>query len=219
MEKEKLDENRKEPEQSRGPTGNRVLLDIVQVVAYTYLGFTLGGLLRQRDLEPVTRVSLWGLSVLMAVMFLRSFFFKRLSQSFVQYLQPEAATPQEERARLAVAQLFADKRANNVRASSIFIIALIVSAHEWGAERGYYIVGGVVMILLWSDQLILAYRIRRGYYATNQHEAKEFLRFLLAHADKGDFSDGDGARRIFPTPEELVVGSESGSTLPGYAEA
>jgi hypothetical protein len=117
---------------------------------------------------------------------------------------------------LAIAEIFAAKRERSTRLSSALVIAMITYSWITEAKTGYYL-GVIILVLLWSDHLILAYRIRRGYYATNQHEAKELLRFLIAHADKGDFSDGDDLRRIFPTPEE--VGSEHGVRLPGYAEA
>lgn len=126
---------------------------------------------------------------------------------------------EEERARLAVAELFAARRERNVIVSSALVFVTAVSAYSLGADKAYYVLATVVLILLWSDQLILAYRIRHGYYATNQHEAREFLRFLIAHIDKTDFSDGNGMKKIFPTPEEIAAASKSIERLPGYAEA
>jgi hypothetical protein len=128
-----------------------------------------------------------------------------------------AAGQEQVRSKMAIAELFAAKRKRSMMLSSVLIVAMIIYGLYRRVDMGFYL-GGITLILLWADQLVLAYRIRCGYYATNQHEAREFLRFLVAHADKGGFSDTDGSRKIFPTPEE-IAGSGSVVRLPGYAEA
>jgi hypothetical protein len=51
------------------------------------------------------------------------------------------------------------------------------------------------------NQKVLEYRIRKGYYGSNEYEAREIIDFVLAHADKTDFIDGTGAKRLLPTAE------------------
>ena len=130
----------------------------------------------------------------------------------------------EKRTKLAIVEMFRTKRNWNVKISSALLlfpilVGPLLSSLLGRAQIAYSILCAAAITLLWSDHFILAYRIKRGYYGTNQHEAKELLRFLIKHADKTDFSDGDGLKKIFPTPEEIADHSRVGARLPGYAEA
>lgn len=58
---------------------------------------------------------------------------------------------------------------------------------------------------LWSlillDHKIIEYRIRRGWYGKNEFEAREIINFALSHANKDDFNDQGGLKKIIPLPE------------------
>jgi hypothetical protein len=54
---------------------------------------------------------------------------------------------------------------------------------------------------LFTSRQLLRYRIRKGYYGTNEDEAREIIQFILEHAEDTDFSSGDGPKKIMPDPE------------------
>lgn len=133
---------------------------------------------------------------------------------------PSAGNEKEGRARLVIAELFANKR-NRYATTSTTILLLAIALNA--TQKALHVDSGllpiitvsVLLVLLWCDQMILRYRIKRGFYGMNQFEAREFLRFLLSHTDKEDFSDQDGARAVFPPVVELL---ESARTAPDYAK-
>jgi hypothetical protein len=53
--------------------------------------------------------------------------------------------------------------------------------------------------LILLDGMLLAYRVRRGFYGNNEGEAREIITYILRNSDKLD--DGDGTRRIFDSAE------------------
>jgi hypothetical protein len=57
-----------------------------------------------------------------------------------------------------------------------------------------------LILALFINQKILEYRIRKGLYGTNEYEAREILGFILSHADKSNFSGGQGLKEILPVP-------------------
>ena len=47
------------------------------------------------------------------------------------------------------------------------------------------------------------YRIKKGFYGNNLHEAKEIILFIENELDDDDFSDGGRGRKAFPDPEKI----------------
>jgi hypothetical protein len=48
------------------------------------------------------------------------------------------------------------------------------------------------------NRAVCMYRVRKGYFGSNETEARELLRFLLDHAEESDFSGGMGLRDRVP---------------------
>lgn len=65
-----------------------------------------------------------------------------------------------------------------------------------------------LLLALFVNQKVLEYRIKKGFYGTNEFEAREVLKFILEHADKSSFSDGQGLKDIMPTPEPNDMSEE-----------
>jgi hypothetical protein len=65
----------------------------------------------------------------------------------------------------------------------------------------------VVLILLFAsivylNQAIFQYRVKKGFYGTNDYEAREITEFIFINAKHIDFNDGDSVKRISPEAEK-----------------
>ncbi|MFG0773071.1 hypothetical protein ACF8PD_14695 [Vibrio plantisponsor] len=61
----------------------------------------------------------------------------------------------------------------------------------------------VLLIALHLDQIIVGYRIRKGWYGRNRSEAREIISYILSHANKDDFNDDGGLKKLIEKPEAL----------------
>ncbi len=59
----------------------------------------------------------------------------------------------------------------------------------------------VLLLALHADQYLVAYRIRKGWYGRNEYEAREIIDFILSHAEKDDFNDEGGLKKLMDAPE------------------
>jgi hypothetical protein len=50
-------------------------------------------------------------------------------------------------------------------------------------------------LLLVLKLLVLLFRVRKGYFGTNSAEAREMIKFLIAHSENIDFNDPNGGLR------------------------
>lgn len=105
--------------------------------------------------------------------------------------------------RLSVTSLFIrDRFRRNVITYVLLGSALAAGASEHGfslSELSFDILVLTYALILLIDELLLAYRVRRGFYANNEYEARELIAYILQNSDKLD--DDDGHRRIFDPAE------------------
>ncbi|HEY0602148.1 MAG TPA: hypothetical protein VGD58_04510, partial [Herpetosiphonaceae bacterium] len=73
---------------------------------------------------------------------------------------------------------------------------LFVSARQAG------LIVLLVLILFIIRINIIKFRIRKGYYGTNEYEAREIIQFILDNSQSIDFTD-DGTPKRIVTPEDL----------------
>jgi len=59
-------------------------------------------------------------------------------------------------------------------------------------------------ILLTLRLKLIENRIMSGFFGNNKDEANELIQFILAHAERVDFTDGDGRPKKCFLPEELL---------------
>ncbi|CAH8188383.1 hypothetical protein [Vibrio aestuarianus] len=59
----------------------------------------------------------------------------------------------------------------------------------------------VLLLAVFVDQKLIEFRIRKGWYGSNEFETRELIEFITLHSNKDDFNDGSGAKRIIPNPE------------------
>lgn len=89
----------------------------------------------------------------------------------------------------------------------ILIISLLVSSLFYFLDITKH--NGVAITVITAaiactfiNQQILKYRISKGYYGTSRYETIEILEFIQKHAEKTDFIDKNGNKKLFPTIEE-----------------
>ncbi|MBT0111952.1 hypothetical protein [Vibrio alginolyticus] len=58
-----------------------------------------------------------------------------------------------------------------------------------------------LLLALHADQYLITYRIRKGLYGRNEYEAREIIEYILSHADKDDFNDEGGLKKLMDEPE------------------
>jgi hypothetical protein len=69
------------------------------------------------------------------------------------------------------------------------------------SDRIAFAIQGVVFVLL-SHEALTSYRIRHGYYGSDEEDAREIIEFALRQIDNGG-SGSDGTRRPLITSEDL----------------
>lgn len=73
----------------------------------------------------------------------------------------------------------------------------------------YSIICIVTLALIIIKELIVEFRIKKGWFGTNKIEAKALIEFLISNSDDIDFTDGNGKlkRVLFPesTPSKEVA--------------
>ncbi|MBE4467420.1 hypothetical protein HJ014_22615 [Vibrio parahaemolyticus] len=58
-----------------------------------------------------------------------------------------------------------------------------------------------LLLAVFVDQKLMEFRVRKGWYGSNEVETRELIEFITLHSDKDDFNDGSGAKRIISNPE------------------
>ena len=79
-----------------------------------------------------------------------------------------------------------------------------------------FLLGSILLIVL--ESLIFNYRINRGWYGSNESEAREIINFILKNSEDVDFTDGDSPKSIIKSEDIQQVIEELGIQIPGYPE-
>jgi hypothetical protein len=74
-----------------------------------------------------------------------------------------------------------------------------------------------LILILFTNQTALEYRIRKGLYGNNEYEAREILQFIIDHADKTDFTSGGKSKKLLPDAEIEQILKEAPAFEKGFA--
>lgn len=129
-----------------------------------------------------------------------------LVKSIVMTIAPSETNEESKKSKTIVGLLLMEKMK---KSSSIILILLLSIFTDLGFQQfsDYNSHGYVTLIaaFLWSaiiiEHKIIELRIRKGWYGKNEFEAREIINFALAHANKDDFNDQGGLKRIVPLPD------------------
>jgi ABC-type multidrug transport system fused ATPase/permease subunit len=126
------------------------------------------------------------------------------------------------RERLAVGVMTREfEKSLTTSSVALFLALLIVGGYAaWSRERGMMIaavITGGFFLLAVGRQAILAWRTRRGYFGSSEHEVRELLAFAMRHPTPDDFFDDNG--HLLPAfdlrPEQVSATAAIGQPSPG----
>jgi hypothetical protein len=112
-----------------------------------------------------------------------------------------------------VAGLMATRRARTAtKAYAALLVTLglhvLFASLELVQRSDFFLIAGSTLILLLHvNERIFAFRVAKGLYGNNDYEAREILHFILSHADKQDFSDNDGLKKVLPAEQQIELHS------------
>lgn len=105
-----------------------------------------------------------------------------------------------------VGMMLSDKIKSSSRIQIILISSLVI--HVIVALLSSIDINGFIILIislallaLHVDHKLIEYRIKKGFYGRNEYEAKEIINYIISHADKNDFNDGNGRKKLIPDPE------------------
>jgi hypothetical protein len=114
---------------------------------------------------------------------------------------------------LTIVEIMVGEKTNKTNKSYIFLLISLLAhfafAYLTNVNFNSWLVLLILLLMgaLYSNQKILDYRIRKGYYGATEYEAMEIIQFILEHAEDIDFTDGTGTKKLMPDPE-IVLGDE-----------
>ncbi|CAK2367986.1 hypothetical protein [Vibrio sp. 10N.222.55.B11] len=118
----------------------------------------------------------------------------------------------DRKANTIVGVMLLEKAKKGTIQQSILILGIlahlfIVWLTDSGINQFVLLFLAVLLLAVFTDQKLMEFRIRKGWYGSNEFETRELIEFITLHSNKDDFNDGNGAKRIIPNPE-LDLASE-----------
>lgn len=105
-----------------------------------------------------------------------------------------------------VGMMLEEKLTKSKKNSSLIIVALLIyigcsSFHLIQLNPFAIIVPLILLTAFYLDQYLIIYRVRKGWYGRNEYETREIISYIVAHADKDDFNDDGGLKKLMDAPE------------------
>lgn len=127
------------------------------------------------------------------------------------------APPEEKKAKTVVGLMLGEKMKKSFQAQLFLILALTISLFSYILfQTAWNIVAiGIIIFSLLAiqiDKMLIEYRVKNGWYGTNEYEAREIISFIISHANKDDFNDSGGLKKVIPEPE--IIEAEEPLTNP-----
>ncbi|MFC9728387.1 hypothetical protein [Bacillus cereus] len=119
-------------------------------------------------------------------------------------------TGQERTPELAVTELVVRHNAKNNTLAYIYaglsLLVYIVGIRLEIFQPNYIFQLFIILmiVIIFTKQKILEYRLQKGYYGTNEYELRQILRFISDEKNKNYFNGDGSSRKIFPSTEEAV---------------
>lgn len=133
--------------------------------------------------------------------------FNHFYYSAIDSLFSEGLIKKEKKKTNTIVGLMLEEKANSAYKINLYLFGAI-AIQIIGSYFGFLpfsivtsLVPAVLLIALHLDQIIVSYRIRKGWYGKNRSEAREIISFILSHANKDDFNDDGGLKELIDKPE------------------
>lgn len=125
-------------------------------------------------------------------------------------------TAVEQKSTTVVEMMLARKIENSFRAQIVILTGLLI--HILLAAVSVVNLSGLLVLMLalffcaiHIDHKLIEHRVKKGWYGSNDFESREIIGFILSHADKDDFNDAGGLKRVVPLPEVVTASRISDS--------
>ncbi|RMT95162.1 hypothetical protein ALP39_200071 [Pseudomonas marginalis pv. marginalis] len=133
----------------------------------------------------------------------------RLVSSMLKVLEQasdEGADSKTKKSKTIVGLMLGEKMKKTSLAQAFLFFSLVISLVVSFFVEGYSsswvaVIVGVLMGVIHIDHFLIDYRIKNGWYGKNEFESMEIIRFIIAHANKDDFNDSGGLKRVIPLPD------------------
>jgi hypothetical protein len=127
-----------------------------------------------------------------------------------------SAPKNEKKSNTIVGMMISKKMKNSSKAQSILFLSLLINLAssliiDSQVNGLLCVLIAFLLLCIQLDHKLIEYRIGKGLYGKNAFEAKEIIEFIIAHADKDDFNDSGGLKKVIPQPnlDDIKVRSEN----------
>ena len=130
------------------------------------------------------------------------------------------ASPEEKKAKTIVGLMLGEKAERSFRSQLYLGVALVTSFVfsiflDSSMNNFALIFISLLFLGIQVDQKLIEYRIRNGWYGKNEFETREIINFIISHANKDDFNDSGGLKKVIPEPD--LQGAEDTAIVTGGA--
>lgn len=171
--------------------------------------------LRSKGALNATKNYIKALDVMMGAVIPGNIFYKKLiiilNSSLVLSIslmaeQATTASNQTKKSNTIVGIMLGEKLKKSSKAQLLLVTALLANIiFTYFLSLPYngivFLLVGIGLLAIHADHKLIEYRIRNGWYGKNEFESREIIEFILSHANKDDFNDSGGLKKIIPTPE------------------
>lgn len=130
------------------------------------------------------------------------------------------SSPDQKKSKTIVGIMLQDKLKRSSKSQIVLILCLVLnlilsSLSIVSFSHFLLVLVSLCILAIHVDQKLIDYRVMKGWYGKNKFEANEIINFIISHANKDDFNDSGGLKRVIPLPEVEAEKEKSG--VPGGA--
>jgi len=142
-----------------------------------------------------------------------------LMLSIVNIAESIVESNAEERKSKTIVGLMLGEKLKKSANSQLFLITallinIILSLLSDVPINTLVIVVAIGLLAIHIDHKLIEHRLKNGWYGKNEFETREIIEFIVSHANKDDFNDKGGLKKVIPLPE-LNSTKEHASNLGG----
>jgi hypothetical protein len=151
------------------------------------------------------------------IIYLSSSLVRSIASISIQIIE---ASPEEKKAKTIVGFMLGEKAERSSRSQLYLGVALAASFVfsiflDSSINNVAFILISLFFLGIQVDQKLIEYRIKNGWYGNNEFETREIINFIISHANKDDFNDSGGLKKVIPEPE--LHGAEDTAIVTGGA--
>tara|TARA_Y100000588_G_scaffold361778_1_gene422928 strand:- start:4624 stop:5364 length:741 start_codon:yes stop_codon:yes gene_type:complete len=112
------------------------------------------------------------------------------------------------RSNTIVGLMLEDRFSSSIKGIRVLsLVTLVYLSCSYLEIIPFNVLAPIIPLLLISalmlDQYLITYRVRKGWYGRNEYESREIINYAIAHANKDDFNDEGGLKKLMDAPQLL----------------